>query len=167
VLTSLSWQAEAMSGVRKRPREEEEEKDPLAAMLAASEEYVPYVPLKHRLNGGASKPQPAGREEHKGTLKGEEDDEDGVEGTSLAIRARGFSDGPPGKKTLLDVQEELKRERELMDPKALKLQMQKHEEQRMLGEVCGHRILSGGAGPHCSTASLFVPCRLTRFSGTH
>lgn len=146
---------------RRRADEEDGEDAKLAALLEASEEYTPYVPLKQRLkgangngngNGSSAAAAVAAREEQKhgrerdhepahGDDSGDEDAEDLEEAHRAArekeLRRREIeAQVAEAKKSLLDVQEEMKKRREHMDPTQVKLELQKQQEQRILDEVC-------------------------------
>jgi hypothetical protein len=124
---------------QQKRRRDEEEDDPMAALLKASEEYVPYVPLKQRRKGVPAveeeerRPAAAGREEEEASdqespkrRRGSEEEEEEQE------EEGGAGDG---KRSLLDVQEEMRKIKDAMDPKLVKMQQQKRDEQRILAEV--------------------------------
>lgn len=116
-----------VEGKRSRRREEEDDNG-LDALLNASDEYVPYVPLKQRKMGGGAVQidnSDVTRDDENG--KTTEDEAEETE-KSTAVK-------PAAKKTLLDVKEEMKKRHETMDAKSIKLEQQKVEEQRILLEV--------------------------------
>ena len=138
----------------KRPRGADDDEDmKLRELLKASEEYVPYVPLKQRGKAGriSHADDGNGREEHKVKVDVPENDhhhdDDDEEDLRKALRsddedddhhAKGSSSAAVDtKKSLLDVTEEMKKRRERMDPTMIKLELQKQQEQRILGEVRG------------------------------
>lgn len=113
---------------KRRAREED---DTLDALLEASEEYVPYVPLKQRKKGAS---------EHTGHAVQQEapkSEDEGGKTTDEEAEERERAEAKPTKKSLLDIKEEMKKRFETMDAKSIKLEMQKIEEQRILLEV-GH-----------------------------
>ena len=141
---------------RRRVEEEDDEDAKLKALLEASEEYTPYVPLKQRLKGGGGNGH-AAREEEKGGHRragadhddgggNDTDDEDAEEAAAAAEEEEERrrqrqkqldKELADAKKSLLDVTEEMKKRREHMDPTLVKLEIQKQQEARILGEVRG------------------------------
>lgn len=115
-------------GKRSRRREEEDENG-LDALLNASDEYVPYVPLKQRKMGGGAVQIDSSEVTRADDENGKTTDDEAEE-TEKTTEVK-----PAAKKTLLDVKEEMKKRHETMDAKSIKLEQQKVEEQRILLEV--------------------------------
>lgn len=140
---------------RRRADSDEGEDAKLAALLEASDEYTPYVPLKQRLKGGNGNggARGAGREEQRlhgrerdhepavGDDSGDEDAEDleAAHAHAAAEKERRKREierqVAEAKKSLLDVQEEMRRKREQMDPTQIKLELQRQQEARIMGEA--------------------------------
>lgn len=116
-------------GKRSRRREEEDENG-LDALLNASDEYVPYVPLKQRKMGVGGAVQIDSSEVTRADDENGKTTDDEAEETEKTTEVK-----PAAKKTLLDVKEEMKKRHETMDAKSIKLEQQKVEEQRILLEV--------------------------------
>lgn len=168
----------------KRPRGgEEDEEDKLKALLTASDAYVPYVPLKQRQKGAKVGHGDDGMEEHKVKIDVPEKDdhhhhEDDEEDLRKALRSDDEDDDHQhhggaatgehgdGKKSLLDVTEEMKKRRERMDPTMIKMELQKQQEKRILGEVSSrvHSYTCAGRCALCDTLTDIVLSCLASFS---
>lgn len=143
---------------RRRADSDEGEDAKLAALLEASEEYTPYVPLKQRLKGGngggtsgvggaAREEQKHGRErDHEPAIGDDSGDEDAEDLEAAHAHAAAEKERrkreieaqvAEAKKSLslLDVQDEMRRKREQMDPTQIKLDLQRQQEARILGEA--------------------------------
>jgi len=139
------------SSTKRRRQEVDEEDEKLKALLQSSDDYVPYVSLKQRqrqqqhhpgTNGGRHDDAEA-REEQKGRGNHPEGDGDEENGGGDAAAATAAATAKPdleaepadAKRSLLDVTEEMKKKREHMDPTLVKMELQKQQEQRILGEA--------------------------------
>lgn len=144
---------------RRREDADEGEDAKLAALLEASEEYTPYVPLKQRLKGGNGGPtsgvggavreeQKHGRERDHEPAGGDDSGDEDAEDLEAAHAAQAAAEKERRKReieaqvaeakkslSLLDVQEEMRRKREQMDPTQIKLELQRQQEARIMGEA--------------------------------
>lgn len=140
---------DSSSSSKRRRQEVDEEDEKLKALLQSSDDYVPYVSLKQRQRqqhhhpgtngGGRGHDDGEAREEQKGRgnhPEGDGDEEDGG-GDAGAAAAKPDLDAElaDAKRSLLDVTEEMKKKREHMDPTLVKMELQKQQEQRILGEA--------------------------------
>jgi len=124
---------------RRRAREDDDGENKLEQLLEASENYVPYVPLKQRLKGGQAPKLAPSKSNHADHA--EKDDDMGA--VSLPPSDDEIEEKKPdeesaakqAKLSLLDVKEEMRKKMETMDARTLKLNAQKQAELRILGEV--------------------------------
>ncbi|KAM3576840.1 hypothetical protein VYU27_001206 [Nannochloropsis oceanica] len=137
------------SSTSKRRRQEvDEEDEKLKALLQSSDDYVPYVSFKQRQrkcqpsNGGELHNIGGAREEQKGL--GDHPQGNGAKDnrrmnisgadvtTVMSVLDAELADA---KRSLLDVTDEMKKKREHMDPTLIKMELQKQQELRILGEA--------------------------------